>query len=316
MKRFRVFIFLFFILIYLFIFTEQIYSFRICIFGLAINLSILSVNIFIKSLHETNYKGTLILFLSDKYKIEYLNYSFSFRIILIETKWPYYSPRNVYYHLKYNYLTSCMIPNYKYHYKWNIYRYSIINCWLMEYFKKFDFYFLLDVRDTLFQLNVEMKSYKNAVYLSEDARHPFRFKDDIYNNRWLNVYIKNSSIQYNTPLNSGTVYGSNKEFSSFIKLYVEFIKSKYINTAEQGTLNYLYYSGFFNRIPIIINKNDNGVIYNMGIEVIYKKFYKYATYNIHNFILYRYPSYNIPYIVHQYDRDKKYLNFIKHKYEW
>lgn len=297
------------------IISNTIKKIKLCIFGIAVDLSIISVKIFIRSLEETKYKGTLILFLYNRSIINFSKYSFKLDLIIINKKWPFYEESNKRFFLKYSYLTKCMIPYNKYKYKWNIYRYSIINCWLKIYANKYDFYFLLDVRDTLFQINLELKSYKHVVYLSQDARLPFRIKDDIkWNKKWFNVYISNSSLEYNSPLNSGTIYGSKTQFSPFIKIYVEFIKSRYINTAEQGTLNYLYYSGYFNKIPFIINKNNDGIIYNMAAEVMYNNFFKNKTYEIKNNILHRYPEMNIPYIVHQYDRDKVYLKVLIQKY--
>lgn len=286
----------------------------ICIFGLAVNIPNISIEIFIRSLKETKYKGTLILFLQNNTTIKYFKQLYKYKIIILEREWPFYSYSNINYYLNKDFLTNCMIPNNKYKFKWNIFRYSIIYCWLMKYSNEYDFYFLLDVRDSLFQKNLEFHKYNDGVYLSEDARFPFKIKDDKYNRNWINVYKKNSSIQYCTPLNSGTVYGSQKEFTSFIQLYVEFIKSKYINTAEQGTLNYLYYSGYFKNITFIINKNDEDIIYNMGIEVIYKKYYRSKTYTVNDSIVYRYPKLNAPIIVHQYDRDKILLKLIKQKY--
>lgn len=309
------FILFFFILTYILIIKLYINNLKLCIFGLAINISEISIQIFIKSLEQTNYKGTLILFICNNTIVSHIKNSFVLKTVIIENKWPYYSLDNHNFNLQYDYLQSCMIPNFNYKYKWNIYRYGIIYCWIKKYVNKYDFYFLLDVRDTLFQLNLELIKYKNVIYLSEDARFPFKIKDDKCNRNWINDYVKNSFIEYNTPLNSGTVYGSKKIFSVFIQKYVEFIKLKFINTAEQGTLNYLFYSGFFNTIPLLINRNDNGIIYNMGIEVIYKSFFPNDTYKVKDSIIYTYPNFTIPYIVHQYDRDRNYLSIIKKKYK-
>lgn len=309
-------VFLIYILFIVIILNQLMYikSFKTCIFGLALGLSSKSINLFLKSLEETKYKSVVILFLYNKSKAIFYNCSFSLITVIINNEYPFYSSRNILFNLKLDYLKECMIPNRYYKYKWNIYRFSFINCWLNKYYYFYDFYFILDVRDTIFQRNIQEVKYKNILYLSEDARNPFKIKYDYANKKWINDIVKDSPIESYVPLNSGTIYGSQKYFKIFIHQYVDCIKSLYINTAEQGTLNYLYYSHKLTKIPIDINRNEKGLIYNMGIEILYRRFFSNITYNIKDGILYRLPYNNIPYIVHQYDRDKLFLSYLNNKY--
>lgn len=204
-------------------------------------------------------------------------------------------------------------PNIK-RYKWAIYRYSIYYCFLLEYYKTFNYILLLDIRDTIFQLNPENIKIKKGVYLCEDARYPFKIKEDKWNKLWLLPFFNiNDSIFDRIPINGGCIYGESYQILAFHKVLLFNLKKYYSITSDQGIINLIFYNFSYKEFKFYINRNDNGLIYNMGIEIKYNYIYLNTCYYIANNFIYR-SNNEIPFIVHQYDRDKALKEYVKRKF--
>lgn len=66
--------------------------------------------------------------------------------------------------------------------------------------------FLVDVRDSIFQLNPMHIEILNCIYMCEDASFSFKIKDEKWNSMWIKpFYNYNTSIYNKTPINGGTI---------------------------------------------------------------------------------------------------------------
>lgn len=182
-----------------------------------------------------------------------------------------------------------MLPRNIKNYKWAIYRYGMYYCFIKEYYKLFLYIFLLDMRDTVFQINPQLIKFKSGIL-------PF------YNN--------NDSIFKKVPLNGGSIYGESYMILNFLFLLNQLIRKNYHKTSDQGIINILYYKYSSKNIKINVNHNDNGYIYYMGIELTFKSIFPNICYTFSNNLVYRRDK-SIPYILHQNDREIKLLNIFK-----
>lgn len=133
-------------------------------------------------------------------------------------------------------------------------------------------------------------------------------KDDMCNLNWIQKYKNYTNIINNKILNVGTILGSANYFLSFVKQFCQFLKNHYVNTAEQGTFIYAYYTGYFRKIKFFMNRNQKGVVLTTGIDLSEVEKLKIANYTIYN------EDGTIPIIIHQYDRSKILTNMYKQKY--
>lgn len=268
-----------------------------------------SIDLFVNSLAETNYSGTLIIF-SDKYFKIKNNNIINIRIIKINKEWPFINNSS---YLK-NSMSTCILPKNIKNYKWAIYRYGIYCSFMSVYYNFYSYVFLLDIRDSIFQVNPELIKFEQGVYLCEDASFPFSIKDDKWNKKWLlPFYNINDSIFNNIPLNGGSIYGESHLLLKFMIIFSQYLKRYYYKTSDQGIINLLYYNHSINSIKIIINRNDKGFIYNMGIELKFKNIFPNNCFSIHNNLIYRKDN-SLPYIIHQYDRNSNLKNFVSYIY--
>lgn len=281
------------------------------IWGFAVGYSWKKICLFILSLRNNQYKGDLVLAISlMNYKI-FLNEFKNFHIkpILLEDEWPFYSSKNELFSLNYTFLESCIIEYRRYTFKWNIYRFSIMYCWLLVYGKKYSHIMSLDVRDVVFQGNPFKWNFEDGLYIAdENKRNNYLIKDNRCNLNWIKCYKNYTKIINNKILNVGTILGTVNYFFPFIMQFCQFLKDNYVNTAEQGTFIYTYYTGYFKNINFLMNKNQKGVVLTTGIDLLEVKKLKIINQTIYN------DDGTIPLIIHQYDRYKILTSIYKQKY--
>lgn len=267
------------------------------------------VNVYLNSLNNTKFYGIVIIFSDLDYKLK-KKLLFQLYFIKISSLWPFIQKNSK----LYNDLPNCILPKNIKKYKWALYRYGLYYCFLNIYYKYFSNIFLLDLRDTFFQINPQKIKIKHAIYLCEDATYPFSIRDCKYNKKWLLPFFNISNKIFNKqPLNGGTIYGDSYMLLRFLRKYNKYLKKYCHITSDQGVINLIYYNNLCKNIKIIINNNGNGYIYNMGIELTSKNIFPNKSYYICNNVIHRIDK-SIPYILHQYDRDISLKDFIFTKY--
>lgn len=146
------------------------------------------------------------------------------------------------------------------------------------------------------------------MYIAEETLNNIHINDSYINLKWIKVYVNYKSVVKNIILNSGIILGTYISLLSFLKQFCCFINKYYINTAEQATLNYLYYINYFKNINFRIIKNQKGIILTCLLDmnqIIKLKIKNSTIYNLDG---------TIPLIVHQYDRSALLTNMFKQKY--
>lgn len=280
------------------------------IFGFAIGYSWETIRLFVISLRNSGYDKDIVL------AMNILNYEnikkdlneYYIETLLIEEAWPFVSSKNENFKMDNIFLKECILEKRKYGYKWAVYRYSILDCFLIKFGENYSHIFSLDIRDVVFQRNPLELYLADGMYLVEETKtDKILLKDNECNLNWLRSYSNYKKIINNKILNSGTVYGSINYFVPFIHQFCHFLKDNYVNTAEQGTLNYIYYSGYFKNINFVLNKNQKDIVLTTGLDVEEAKLLKIKNYTIYN------EDGTIPYIVHQYDRYDKFVTMYKEK---
>lgn len=282
------------------------------IYGFAAEFKWEDMCVFVSSLRANGYKGDLIIALSiTKYKYlqKYFDY-FNILPILIENKWPFYSSQNSKFPINNTVLKKCLIELRNYGgYKWNIYRYSILYCWLLVYGDKYSHIISSDVRDVAFQGNPFEWNFEDGLYIVDEKKeNDLLIKNDDCNLNWIKMYKNYTIIENNKILNSGIFLGSKNYFFSFLSQFCEFLKSNKVIVAEQGSFNYAYYSGYFRDIKFYMNKNQRGIVLTTGIDLTEAIKLDRRNSTIYN------EDRTIPLIVHQYDRSKNFTFMYRTKY--
>lgn len=278
------------------------------VWGFACGYKWEKINMFVISLRNSGYKGDLVLAISHNYYLllKHNLQQYNIKAILIENEWPFYSVVNHIFPINNTFLKECSLEMRNYgRFKWNVYRYSVLHCWLLVYGKNYSHFFSLDVRDVVFQGNPFQWNFNDGLYVVDETRcDNILIKDNNCNLNWIKVYKNYTNIINNKIINSGTIFGTKNYFIPFISQFYKFIKDNYILTNEQGTLNYAYYTGYFKKIKFYMNKNQKGVVLTTGLDL-----YKILKFRKNNKI------YNedgtLPLIVHQYDRSSNLSNMYR-----
>lgn len=283
------------------------------VIGFAVNYNWDKLALFVISLRNSSYKGDFVLGISLnlynelKPKIE----EYNIKPIFIENEWPFYSSKNTLFPIDRSILNECMIGNRSYSEKWQIYRISIMNCWLEIYGSKYSHLMSLDVKDIIFQGNPFDWNFEDAMYLVDETKYNMTIQGEIYNRIWVEPYTHSKEILNNKVLNSGTLIGTSNYFIPFIKQYSDFIKINNTMTMEQGTLNYLYYTNYFKNIKFYLNRNEKGIVYSLALDLTHFK--HFLKLNITNETLYNEDG-TYPLIVHQYNRDYNLTRKYQHRF--
>lgn len=272
--------------------------YNICvIFCLALNYKWNNVKYFILSLNRTSYNGHVILLVEENSTLISMRLSLNFNIsfIFVTRRYPYISKNNIHYNIDINKANTVMIKFHKF--SFTVYRHIIIKLWLDEYLYLFKYYALIDIRDVIFQSNPFCVKLKKGVYLFEEAiNYPIKYQTKMV--EWIRVYNNWEGISDNPIINSGLTIGTKYEFYKFYNIYIKLLINS--STASQGTLNYYYYSGFFNSIPIHLFRNGYGLALHFHVEYIDKNNSEHFFPPLNN--VFRNKDYSIPSIIHQYDR--------------
>lgn len=282
------------------------------VYAFAVGYRWQGMNIFVSSLRKNGYKGDLVIAISI-YDYKYLENKFeqyAIHPILIDNVWPFYSSLNKKFPINETYLKSCSIEYRNYGgYKWNIYRYSVLLCWLYVYGNKYTHIISLDIRDVVFQGNPFQWNFEDGLYVVDEKKgDDILIKNNTCNFDWIKMYKNYTKIENNKILNSGVFIGSKDYFLSFISQFCTFIRENYVIVAEQGSFIYAYYTGYFKNIKFFMNRNQNGVVLTTGIDLPEVKKLKKRNSTIFN------EDGTIPYIVHQYDRCESFVIMYKNKY--
>lgn len=108
--------------------------------------------------------------------------------------------------------------------------------------------------------------------------------------------------------------GSIEHFLEFLKIFNQFIRDDYIKTAEQGSLNYFFYTHNLSKVPILVNRNGFGFALTLAVELREGK--NPYLFPRSDMIIYNKDG-SIPCFIHQYDRRiDKYsdmVNYLIHK---
>lgn len=293
--------------------SEKLYIKSPVVFGFAGNYKWDKLALFVSSLRKSSYKGDFVLGISLnlynelKPKIE----EYNIKPIFIEDEWPFYSSKNTLFPIDRNVLNKCMIENRTYDCKWPIYRVSIMNCWLEIYGSKYSHIISSDVRDVVFQGNPFDWNFEDGMYLVDETKYNMTIQGEMYNRMWVEVYTKSKEVLSNKVLNSGTLIGTSNYFIPFIKQYSDFIKNNNTMTMEQGTLNYLYYTNYFENIKFYLNRNEKGIVYSLALDLTHFK--RIVKLKITNETLYNEDG-TYPLIVHQYNRDYNLTRKYQHRF--
>lgn len=267
------------------------------------------MRLFVKSLRQSGYDGDLVIGISDYLYDELEDKLTKYKIkpIIIEDKWPFYSNKNnKYFPINDSFIKENMIEEryYDWNDKWNVYRFSILNMWLLVYGSIYSHIISIDIRDVVFQGDPFKWNFEDVMYMVDESIHNMTLRDEVYNRRWIEVYDDYEKILNERVLNSGTLFGSSFYFIKFINQFTEFLRNDKHITNEQGTLNYLYHTNYFKDIKFLMNRNEYGLVYTMALDHIY--FHEISTFNIRNNILYNKDN-TKPLIIHQYDRHRHFV---------
>lgn len=276
-----------------------------CIISMSIGYRENNSIVFFKSLVDTNFSGIVIIFSDKKVNLQHgkniVLYSF-----IINKSWPFIRNES----RLYKTYKKCMLPDNIVKYRWAIYRYGLYYCFIKEYYSYFSNIFLLDLRDTIFQKNPQNIIIGNSIYLCEDASYPYTIKDNLYDKKWLSPFNNSTNKLFDeVPLNGGSIYGNSLQIKKFLKQFIFYLKEYYTITSDQGVLNFIYYTHKIEDINVKINHNNNGSVYNMAVEIKDRNFFSKKPYFINQNRIYRL-DYTLPHIIHQYDREKKFKNYI------
>lgn len=105
-------------------------------------------------------------------KIKIIKYKI--KPIIIESEWPFYSIKtNPYFPINESFIKENMIEEryYSMNDKWNVYRYSILNMWLLIYGDKYNDIMNLDNGDIIFQDNPFKWNFEDGMYLVDETKH-------------------------------------------------------------------------------------------------------------------------------------------------
>lgn len=165
------------------------------VFGFAYGYSWEKISLFVLSLRKNGYTGDLTIALYNNISKIFLNELLKYSVIplLIEQDYPFYSVSNKYY-INFNFLNSCINNNRTYKYKWNIYRYLILKCWLIIYGRIYSHIISADVRDIVFQGNPFEWNFENGVYIAEETLNNIHINDSYINLKWIKVYVNYKSV--------------------------------------------------------------------------------------------------------------------------
>lgn len=271
------------------------------------------------SLRNTGYKGKLFVFVNKSYVHTNLVKYFSIynaTPLLLESEWPFYSELNLLYPISKSMLINCMIPYRDYSpFKWQVYRFSLAFCFFKKYGFSFSYILFSDSRDVLFQRNPFSWNMHNYLYLVEETDlYDYCIGINKSNFKWIKPY-KDAYRVYNCRiLNSGVLMGSIEHFLEFLKIFNQFIRDDYIKTAEQGSLNYFFYTHNLSKVPILVNRNGFGFALTLAVELREGK--NPYLFPRSDMIIYNKDG-SIPCFIHQYDRRiDKYsdmVNYLIHK---
>lgn len=261
------------------------------------------LRVFVTSARKSGYDGSIFLFVDLNYTKSSLPYYFkkyNVTPVLVEENWPYYSSQNTQYPIDRETLNKCMNPERDYTpYKWVVYRVSLLTCFLREYRKLFSHILYMDCRDILFQWNPFAWNIQPNLYLVEETDANYCIGVDPFDSQWVNPYRDASHVYNCRILNSGSIFGNRKYFFKFIKRFNAFIKHEYISTAEQGTLNFVFYTQNWTHIPILMNRNGYGFALTLAVDLVYRpddSFFPHTDMYIYN------KDGSKPCFVHQYER--------------
>lgn len=261
------------------------------------------LRVFITSARKSGYDGSIFLFVDLNYTKTSLPYYFNkYNVtpLLLEENWPFYSDLNTNYPIDKESLNKCMNPDRDYTpYKWVVYRVSLLTCFLKQYRKLFSHILYMDCRDILFQWNPFAWNIQPALYLVEETDANYCIGVDPFDSQWVNPYKDGNHIYNCRVLNSGSIFGNRKYFFKFIKRFNAFIKHEYISTAEQGTLNFVFYTQNWTHIPILMNRNGYGFALTLAVDLVYRpddSFFPYVDMYIYN------KDGTKPCFIHQYER--------------
>lgn len=286
------------------------------VWGFAGGYSWEKMELFVVSLRKSGYIGDLVMGISIKsYKhIKDKLKEYKIKPILIEDDWPFYSSENKLFPIGRSFLKKCSIEKREYgDKKWNVYRYSVMLCWLLVYGNRYSHIMNLDVRDVVFQGDPFDWNFEDGMYIIDETKNDnLHIKDSVGNLYWVEPYKNYKRIICNKALNSGTILGSRDYFISFVKQFCQFIKDNYVNIAEQGSLNYAYYTGYFKNIKFLMNRNEKGVVLSLALDFLTNINIMIAI-DTKNYTMYNEDG-TIPLIVHQYDRYKHFVNIFQIRY--
>lgn len=189
-------------------------------------------------------------------------------------------------------------------------RHLIYNEFLKKYRKVFDRVIIIDIADTVFQIDPFTQEF--GYYTLDFSTEGYLLNSDPENNTlWISIadpnYQKHKIIYDDKyPLNFGLFYGS---IDAILHFYNIFLKCKIytdfkVNTIDQGYLNFLFYNGFFEKhnINIHLTKPGDYLVSMRGYTTVpdsnYPEMYTFK----HK------PT--IPAILHQYNRQETLLNHV------
>lgn len=222
--------------------------------------------------------STNIIAFTDNYTVPIIQKYFKpelLNIIEIMNEYPYYPLNCKEYYIKKEDLMK-YIPTYMsggYVFFWNTMRYYLYNVWLMNFGNKFDWYFIADVRDVLFQSDIFSLSLPKGVHLLSEIYNrsgKLGIEGCGKNEKWIKPFNASAEVLKKPIINSGTILGSSKEIQKFIKEYTDFMRNEKKETAEQGVLNYFYYTRKFD-YPVFVYPHEEG--YCLSIHTDFWMFY-------------------------------------------
>tara|TARA_Y100000589_G_C27168249_1_gene635584 strand:- start:812 stop:1630 length:819 start_codon:yes stop_codon:yes gene_type:complete len=189
--------------------------------------------------------------------------------------------------------------------------------------KKYDYIFLCDSRDVLFQKDIfkhPMLNNNNDLYVFEEESSHITVDTCQFNS----LYIKRSGLNIdiiNKPIICvGTILGNMKGIMEYLKHFNNILDNEinidnYKYYGVDSGINYkIIYSNLLQNIKVYICKNSDNLVYTMAFPIYldlidYKKLL-----NNEKKIMY---DENVSYCVHQYDRlDENIKKSISHQYNY
>lgn len=299
--------------------------------GVAFNYCDLQLYPFLRSLEQTSFDGEVFLFVNDRTsRSSLVDFNLNVKYINVDEA---LSPSSYLYKIIFKFFNFLGLGRYlfglmrkkimntvtlKQHFSKStlgfIYasmplttsRFALYYQWLLTH--EFDWVFLTDVSDVIFQTNVFKSCVKNKIIVCEEFKS-IKLGEEINNSKWIKASYGEkvlASMHHANIYCAGTILGSQRECILFFQDFFRqvFTSKNPAQMNDQGVFNYM----------ISVEKSDYFYLSENCDIVFTAATYPESDIIVDNDIINVKNSKNVPFVVHQYNRHKKLIDFVESKY--